>query len=274
MSPDRSDRKAVRKAEKRKKGRETFFARPTRKLVENVRKGRGEVYVGISGFSYASWKGRFYPKEVKSEEFLAYYSKRLDTVEINSSFYAPPRETMVKGWAEKTGEGFRFSFKAPRLITHILKLGKGSAEAANRFSKTLDPLGRRRGPILFQLPPYSKEDPKLLQDFLSDTSDIKGRVFEFRHDSWLKDSTYRLLEENEAGFCIADTEDMRPTFRVTGGFAYFRLRQDSYDQGAIDEWAKKVREIAKGLRESYTYLRHDETGENALLAQRLAEALE
>jgi uncharacterized protein YecE (DUF72 family) len=157
-------------------------------------------YVGVSGFSYPSWRGRFYPKEVKSEEFLAYYSRHLGSVEINSSFYAPPREATVKGWAEKTGEGFRFSFKAPRLITHIMKLGKGSAEAANRFARTLDALGERRGPILFQLPPYSKENPKLLEGFLAETSGIEGkRVFEFRHDSWLRDSTYRLLDKVRVG---------------------------------------------------------------------------
>jgi uncharacterized protein YecE (DUF72 family) len=248
---------------------------PWQKSAEkNVTTGKA-YYVGVSGFSYASWKGRFYPKEVKSEEFLAYYSQHLDSVEINSSFYAPPRQATVKGWADRTGEAFRFSFKAPRMITHILKLGKGSAEAANSFSKTLDPLGARRGPVLFQLPPYSKEDSKLLEGFLAETSGIGGkRVFEFRHQSWLKDSTYRLLEKSGVGFCIADTEEMRPTFQVTGGFAYFRLRQGSYDQGSMNEWARKIGEAAKDVRESYVYLRHDETGENGLLAQRLAEALE
>jgi len=80
------------------------------------------VYVGVSGFSYPSWKGRFYPNDMKSEEFLAHYSQRLDSVEINSSFYAPPSAVMVKNWSEKTNEKFRFAFKAPKQITHILKL--------------------------------------------------------------------------------------------------------------------------------------------------------
>jgi uncharacterized protein YecE (DUF72 family) len=253
---------------------QTFFRVPWQKSAASVTAAKA-YHVGVSGFSYPSWRGRFYPKEVKSEEFLAYYSQHLGSVEINSSFYAPPREATVKGWAEKTGGAFRFSFKAPRLITHILKLGKGSAEAANRFSKTLDPLGARRGPILFQLPPYSKEDPKLLEGFLAETAVVGGRrVFEFRHESWLKDSTYRLLEKGEVGFCIADTEEMPPTFQVTGGFAYFRLRRDSYDQGSIDEWARKIGEATKDVQETYVYLRHDETGENGLLAKRLAEALE
>jgi uncharacterized protein YecE (DUF72 family) len=232
------------------------------------------VHVGVSGFSYPKWKGKFYPRDAKSEEFLAYYSQHLDSVEINSSFYAAPSASMLKNWSERTGEKFRFSFKAPQQITHVLKLGKSSSELADRFSKTLDFLGPRRGPVLFQLPPFSRQDLRLLDEFLSKTSGIKNRVFEFRHESWLQSSTYQLLEGHGAGFCIAETEDMKPAFRVTGGFAYFRLRKESYDAKAIDQWAEKVRETGKGLRESYAYLRHDETGENAILAQRLSEKLQ
>ncbi len=231
------------------------------------------VYVGLSGFSYPRWKGEFYPKEMKSEEFLTYYSQHLNSVEINSSFYASPNAAIVKTWAAKTNERFRFAFKASRQITHILKLGNGSSEVADKLSKTLDLLGPRRGPVLFQLPPYSKQDHKLLDEFLSKTSGIKNRVFEFRHQSWLQGPTYQLLEKHEAGFCIAETEDMGPAFQVTGGLAYFRLRKESYDTNAIDQWAEKIREMTKGLQECFAYLRHDETGENAILAQRLSEKL-
>jgi uncharacterized protein YecE (DUF72 family) len=232
-----------------------------------------KAYVGVSGFSYASWKGKFYPKDARSEEFLTHYSKRLGSVEINSSFYAPPSSAMVKSWSEKTGAEFRFSFKAPRLITHILKLGKGAPESAGKLSKTLDLLDSRRGPILFQLPPFSKINLDVLREFLVKTSEISPRVFEFRHESWLRDATYSLLEEHGAGFCIADTEDLEPTFKVTGGFAYFRLRKDSYDAAAVDRWCDRIRETAAGSEECYVYLRHDESGENATLAERLSKNL-
>jgi uncharacterized protein YecE (DUF72 family) len=236
-------------------------------------KGVTKMHVGVSGFSYASWKGKFYPGEMKSEEFLDYYSRHLNSVEINSSFYATPNAATVKNWGEKTKDGFRFSFKASRQITHILKLGKGSSEAADRLSSTLDLLGPKRGPVLFQLPPYSKQDLDVLDEFLSKTSGIKKRVFEFRHESWLQQPTYRLLERHGAGFCIAETEDMKPSFQVTGGLAYFRLRKDSYDDKAIDQWAKKISETAEGLPECYVYLRHDESGENAILAERLSKKI-
>src|SRR5271157_3276027 len=124
------------------------------------------IRVGVSGFSYPAWRGSFYPKEAKNEDLLIEYAKRLDCVEINSSFYGAPRQETIKNWAARTGQDFRFAFKAPRQITHIAKLGPGSAEAANRFSKSLDPLGLRRGPVLFQLPPFLKCDTKLLEEFL------------------------------------------------------------------------------------------------------------
>lgn len=231
------------------------------------------LFVGVSGFSYPGWKGTFYPKELKSENFLEYYAKKLNSVEINSSFYAPPTSIMVKSWSSRTGDGFRFSLKAPRQITHILKLGKGSVEAADRLGKTLELLGDKLGPVLFQLPPYSKQDLKLLESFLQEASGTKSRVFEFRHESWLDDATYRLLEKYEAGFCIAETEDMKPVLKVTGGIAYFRLRKDFYDLKAIDGWAQKISETSKGSKDTYVYLRHDETGENASLALKLAEKL-
>ena len=231
------------------------------------------LFVGVSGFSYAGWKGHFYPKDLKNEDFLAYYSQRLNSVEINSSFYAPPSVTMVKSWSGKTDDRFKFAFKAPKQITHILKLGEGSPESSERLSKTLESLGPKRGPILFQLPPYSKQDQQLLENFLAKTSTIPHRVFEFRHATWFQESTYILLEKYKAGFCVAETEDLEPVLKVTGGIAYFRLRKDVYDAKTIGEWSEKIRKTMSGADETYIYLRHDESGANAGLALKLQEDL-
>ena len=232
-----------------------------------------KAFVGVSGFGYPSWRGKFYPDGMKSGDFLSHYSGVLESVEINSSFYAEPGQTMVKEWATKTSETFRFSFKAPRAITHIMKLGEGSQEAANKLSSTLDLLGPRRGPVLFQLAPFTKFSRDLLDGFLSKTSGVEPKVFEFRNRSWLTDATYDLLEEHGAGFCIAETEATEPTFRVTGGIAYFRLRKGSYDAKSIEKWSDRIKEAADSAEECYAYLRHDETGENAILAQLLAKKL-
>ncbi len=231
------------------------------------------VFVGVSGFSYATWKGRFYPKELKSEDFLSFYAGKLNSVEINSSFYAPPSSAIVKSWSSRTGEDFRFAIKSPRLITHTLKLGKGASEAADRLAKTLELLGGKLGPVLFQLPPFSRQDLKTLESFLAQTAGVKRKVFEFRHESWLNDSTYQLLEKHDAGFCIAETEDMKPVLKVTGGLPYFRLRKDVYVPKDMAEWTEKIMEIIKGSEEAFVYLRHDETGENASYAMELREKM-
>ena len=230
-----------------------------------------QLFVGVSGFSYPGWKGKFYPEGLKSENFLEFYAQKLNSVEINSSFYAPPSSTMVKSWSSRTSDGFRFSFKAPRQITHISKLGKGSFEQSERLGNTLGLLGDKLGPVLFQLPPFSKQDLKVLEEFLQATASMTRKVFEFRHESWLNERTYQLLEKYGTGFCIAETEDMNPVLRVTGGVPYFRLRKDSYEGKRIDDWARKITENIRGLKEAYVYLRHDETGENAALALRLTE---
>jgi len=232
------------------------------------------LYVGVSGFSYPGWKGNFYPKDLKSEDFLGYYSQKLNSVEINSSFYAPPSTTMIKSWSTKTQDDFRFSVKSPRQITHILKLGEGSADSAKRLGETLNLLGPKRGPILFQLPPFMRQNLKLLESFLENTSKLKESVFEFRHESWLSDPTYALLDKYQAGFCIAETEDMKPVLKVIGDVAYFRLRRDTYDRSSIDEWSTRIRGLVKDAKETYVYLRHDETGENAAHAVLLNEKIQ
>ena len=231
------------------------------------------VFVGVSGFSYPTWRGRFYPKEIGPDDFLKYYSQNLNSVEINSSFYALPSLATVRSWHGKTGDAFKFAFKAPRKITHLSKLGEGAAETALDMSKNLEALGDKRGPILFQLPPFLRQTLNLLEGFLSQTSNIPDRVFEFRHQSWLVDSTYALLDKYDTGFCIAETEDLEPVLKTTGHLAYFRLRKDSYDAKMIEKWVVKIKKAMENADQTFVYLRHDETGENAELAQKLKPVL-
>src|SRR2546428_12026175 len=154
------------------------------------------MFVGTSGFSYPSWKGKFYPTDLKSEDLLAYYSKQLNSVVINNYFYASPGPALIKSWSSKTSENFKFAFKAPRQITHILKLeGKPAFQASHRLDRTVNLLAGKRGPLLFQLPPYLRLDLKGLENFLSDTSTIHERVFEVRHGSRMTDETYKLLNK-------------------------------------------------------------------------------
>ena len=231
------------------------------------------VFVGVSGFSYATWKGRFYPREIGPDDFLKYYSKHLNSVEINSSFYALPSPAAVRSWHAKTGDAFKFAFKAPRKITHLSKLGEGAAKTALDMSKNLEVLHDKRGPILFQLPPFLRQTLSLLEGFLSQTSNIRDRVFEFRHKSWLVEPTYLLLDKYDSSFCTAETEDLEPVFKTTGHLAYFRLRKESYDPKMIEKWAGIIKKATKDADQTFVYLRHDETGENAELSQKLKSLL-
>src|SRR5205809_7023046 len=90
------------------------------------------LYVGVSGFSYPGWKGNFYPKDLKSEDFLGYYSQKLNSVELNSAFYAAPSDMMVKSQPRNTRDDFRYSVNSPRQTTHIPKLGGGSDDPAKQ----------------------------------------------------------------------------------------------------------------------------------------------
>src|SRR5437879_13617932 len=108
---------------------------------------------------------------------------------------------MIKSWSSKTGENFKFAFKAPRQITHILKLeGKPAAEASQRLDQTVNLLAGKRGPLLFQLAPYLRLDLKRLENFLSDTYTIQEAVFELRAGSWLTGATGKLGQQHEVVF--------------------------------------------------------------------------
>src|SRR6187551_2210195 len=125
--------------------------------------------VGTSGFSYAEWKGGFYPKGTKSGDMLPYYASRLSTVEVNNTFYRLPRPPLLEGWRERTPDGFTFAVKASRRITHFKKL-RDTGDLLDYLLQNLVVLGPRLGPILFQLPPTVRIDLELLRGFLADVA--------------------------------------------------------------------------------------------------------
>src|SRR5213078_4498574 len=125
------------------------------------------LLAGASGYSFKEWKGDFYPKDIKSEEMLPFYSSRLPTVEINNTFYRMPKVSMLENWAQITPPAFRFAIKAPRRITHISRLKESAADSVAFLYKALASLGEKRGPVLFQLPPNFKKDVPRLEAFLA-----------------------------------------------------------------------------------------------------------
>src|SRR3954471_15883228 len=125
------------------------------------------IHAGASGYSFKEWCGSFYPDKMKPDAMLAWYAERLPTVEINNTFYQMPKASVLENWAKCTPEAFRFAIKAPRRITHMARLKADSAADSVAFLyKTLATLGTKRGPVLFQLPPFLKKDLPRLSEFL------------------------------------------------------------------------------------------------------------
>lgn len=221
-----------------------------------------QFWVGVSGFSYPSWRGVFYPRTTKSDEMLEAYATKLNSVEVNSSFYHMPTQTTTSKWVASTPEDFRFSFKANRKITHFKKL-KGAKGEFEIFLKGLTPVGAKLGCILVQLPPYMKRDHETLETFLSEKPKSTSIAVEFRHSSWFNDKLNNLLSKYNAALCIVDTEDMKPMFERTANFSYVRLRRNHYSKAELKEWSEMLLKFADALEGCFVYFMHDETGEAA-----------
>src|SRR4051812_5877321 len=115
------------------------------------------LYVGTSGYAHKEWKGKFYPADLPAKEMLRYYGERFRAVEINNTFYRLPGAGAVKAWTRDVPADFRFALKAPQRITHIRRLSD-AAEPLAEFLAVAAVLGKRLGPLLFQLPPNFKKD--------------------------------------------------------------------------------------------------------------------
>jgi uncharacterized protein YecE (DUF72 family) len=225
--------------------------------------------VGTSGYSYKEWKGSFYPEKIAASDMLRYYGERLSAVEINNTFYRMPTESVLRAWAEKVPEEFRFSIKASRKITHFRRLKEADDETAYLL-RTSAALGDRLGVILFQLPPGFPEDLSRLESFLALLPAGTRAAFEFRHPSWHRPETFERLRAHDCALCVADTDDGADTPVVgTASWGYLRLRRASYDDGALAAWADRIRD--ESWSETFVFFKHEDEGAGPKLAARFLE---
>jgi uncharacterized protein YecE (DUF72 family) len=140
-----------------------------------------KLFVGTSGYSYKEWKGSFYPKDIKPDKMLDFYSERFSTVEINNTFYRIPQRSVLEKWKKQVPEDFRFSIKAPQRITHMKKL-QDVDEDIRYFINIIISLGNKLGIVLFQFPPYFRKNLELLQNFTNLLPKNINAAFEFRHE--------------------------------------------------------------------------------------------
>ena len=193
------------------------------------------LLAGASGYSFKEWKGSFYPEKIKAEDMLAFYAERLPTVEINNTFYRMPTTAMLEDWARSTPERFRFAIKAPRRITHMARLkAETAADSVDFLYRNLGALGAKRGPVLFQLPPFLKKDLPRLSEFLGLLPEGHRAAFEFRNDSWFADDVYAALKAAGAALCLSEREDNAPPPLVeTAPWGYVRLRLETYSDADL-----------------------------------------
>ena len=227
-----------------------------------------EMLAGTSGFSYKEWLGHFYPEKLPAAEMLRYYAEHFPTVEINNTFYRMPAEAMLARWSEEVPEGFAFTLKAPRRITHEKRLREAESDVAE-FLRRAGALGDRLGVILFQLPPYLRKDVPRLQAFLALLPPDKRFAFEFRHASWQDDEVYEALRARAAMLCVTDTDEGDTPFIATSDFGYVRLRRTHYDDANLSAWVARI--AAQSLARTYVYFMHEDEALGTGFARRLEE---
>jgi len=233
------------------------------RVSENVR-------VGTSGYNYPEWRGTFYPEKFSTQKMLAYYAERFPTVEINYTFYRMPTEKLLRGWSDGTPDRFTFTLKAPRRITHDAKLQR-CEETLQAFCRAATALGPKLAVLLFQLPPNFTKNAEVLRALLELLPEGTRAAFEFRHASWLDSEVFDALRARNVALCIADSEKMSTPIEVTADYAYFRLRDEGYQQADIDTWATIVRELAPA--DAFVYFKHEEQGLGPDFAKRFIAAL-
>ena len=224
-----------------------------------------ELRVGTSGWHYEHWREIFYPPGLKAGEWLSFYARRFDTVEINNSFYHLPSRDTFSSWADMVAPGFTFAVKASRYITHMKKLAS-PGEAPAKLLENAKGLGGKLGPILFQLPPRWRRNPARLEDFIRALPGGLRYAFEFRDETWLHDDIYRILEAGNCALCIASSPYFPQARRVTADFAFLRfhggeiLYGSKYSRAELEQWAAFARAILGEGRDVYAYSNNDAFG--------------
>jgi len=221
------------------------------------------VFVGTSGWIYKEWAGVFYPKKLPKTGELAHYAKTFNTVEINATFYRLPQETMVQGWYARSPEDFIFAVKGSRFITHVKRL-KADRISIKKFFDRAKLLKEKCGPILWQLPPNFKFDPKRLDSFLKKLPKKYRHAVEFRHPSWYEnEKSFAILHEHKAAHVSVSSLRMPMNLTVTTDFVYVRFHglqggpYHDYTNAELMPWAKYCRAcVAKNIP-IYAYFNND-----------------
>jgi uncharacterized protein YecE (DUF72 family) len=239
-----------------------------------------QVHIGTSGWHYKHWIGTFYPRDMRPAQMLRWYAERFDTVEINNSFYRLPAATALESWCRETPPEFCFAVKASRYITHNRKLNDPES-AKEKFISLVEQLGRRLGPILFQLPPSWKLNVDRLDQFLAALPRTHRYAFEFRNPTWNVAAVYEALRRHNAAYCIYELAGFQSPIEISADFTYVRLHgpgnkyRGDYSRQILRNWAKRIDAWRRKLKYVFLYFDNDQAGfapKNALELKKMIGA--
>ncbi|HJU62538.1 MAG TPA: DUF72 domain-containing protein [Candidatus Binatia bacterium] len=237
------------------------------------------IHIGTSGWHYKHWRGSFYDPDARAADMLRFYVQQFDTVEINNSFYRLPTKAALQNWRDVAPGKFCFAVKGSRFLTHMKKL-KDPEPGLGRFFDRVETLGRKLGPILFQLPPGWQCNSERLASFLRALPPQRRYAFEFRNPTWHQEVIYELLRSHNAAFCIYELAGFQSPVQISADFAYVRLHgpdgayQGKYTNKQLGGWAEQIRHWQRRLKNIYVYFDNDQNGYAACNALELKKMLE
>jgi uncharacterized protein YecE (DUF72 family) len=240
----------------------------------------GKIRIGISGWRYEPWRGVFYPEKLPQKSELAFAAGKLNSIEVNGTFYSLQRPSSFARWAAETPVDFVFSVKGPRFITHIRRLREVEGPLANFMASGVLLMGKKLGPFLWQFPPNFKYQHELLENFfkqlpadstaalkLGQGHDLRIKTeegleiterfalrhaIEVRNKSFVVPEFVELLRKYQVALVCADTVEWPRLMDVTSDFMYCRLHgseklyENGYDDKSLDAWARRVTDWARG----------------------------
>lgn len=237
-----------------------------------------DVRIGCSGYAYRHWRGPWYPPELPARRWFTFYAERFDTLEINASFYRFPTASAVDRWRRQAPEGFTYTIKAPRLITHLKRFA-GCEALLDDFYSTVAGLGPHLGCVLFQLPPTLHHAPEALDGILAGMRPGFRNILEFRHASWWREAVFAALRRRGIGFCSVAAAGLPEDLIVTGDEAYLRLHGDpwygqEFSEAELAAWAARIHALGAGRHPEriWVYFNNDAQGfapRNAAMLARL-----
>jgi uncharacterized protein YecE (DUF72 family) len=248
------------------------------------------ILIGTQGWNYDAWVGPFYPPETRAADFLSFYARAFDTVEVDSTFYAIPPAKTVRAWADRTPDGFVFALKMPQEITHEHRL-RDCAASAGQFFDAVRELGPKLGPVLMQLgPDFGPAELPALASFLPLIPRDVRVAIEFRHKGWIHDGIIALLAEHNIALALVDARWIpRKTMlalaeRPTADFAYLRWmgpNRDIVDYSRIqfdrttelERWVAAIGPLAEKARTVYGYVNNHFAGHSPATARDIQRML-